>query len=231
MKITVLTLFENTIWPYLNSSIMLQAQKANLVQFEVVNWRNFCNDKHKTVDDMAYGGGGGMVLKAEPIINCLNFYKAPNSHVVLLSPEGEQFSQNCAKKLTKYEHLILLSGHYEGFDQRIYKYIDQIVSLGDFVLSGGELVALSVIDATVRLIKGVINDQSLICESFNDNLLDFPVYTRPYDLKGDKVPEVLLSGDHQKIESFRKEQQILKTAKYRPDLYKKYLENKNEKNK
>ncbi len=231
MKITVLTLFEQVVWPYLNASIMAQAQKAKLVEFEVINWRQYCKDKHQTVDDMAYGGGGGMVLKAEPIFKALKACRTPQSKVVLLSPEGQQFSQPMAQALTQTEHLILICGHYEGFDYRLYKHVDQIISLGDFVLSGGELVALSVIDATVRLIKGVINDQSLIHESFNNYLLDFPAYTRPYDLDGDKVPEILLSGDHKKIEAYRKEQQLLRTAQYRPDLYKQYLAKKDEKNK
>ena len=167
-----------------------------------------------------------MVIALPAIVDCIRDCKTKKSKVILLSPVGKTYNQQFAYKLAndkKYNHLIIICGHYEGFDERLVHYVDEIISIGDYILTGGEVAAMIIVDSTTRLVKNVINEQSLKSESFNNDLLDYPVYTKPHNFEGHKVPDILLSGNHQKIDEYRKAQQILKTKKYRKDLYKKYI--------
>lgn len=212
MQYDILTIFPHIFDSYLNESILKRAQKNKLIKINIHNFRNFAAGKHRTVDDKPYGGGPGMLLKVEPIYKCLKSIKRKkNSLVVLLTPKGKTFNQNMAKKFAKLDQLILISGRYEGFDERIRKYVDEQVSIGDYILTGGELPVMSIIDATARLLPGVLGDDSSSKdESFSKNLnfIEYPHYTRPENFKGTKVPKVLLSGNHKKIDAWR-----LKNAK------------------
>lgn len=220
MKITILTLFPEMVEPLINSSILKRAQEKKLVKFEIVNFREFSTNKHKTVDDTPYGGGSGMVLSVEPIYYALESLEKPN-HKILLSPQGTKFDQNKAKQLLEEQHLTFVCGHYEGFDERVLEFVDEEISLGDFVMTGGEIAALAMIDSIVRLIPGVIGSQeSFEKDSFYDGQLDYPQYTKPREFRGLEVPDVLLSGDHAKIEKWRQEMSKKKTLERRPDLIK-----------
>ena len=220
MKITILTLFPEMVEPLINSSILKRAQEKKLVKFEVVNFRDFSTNKHKTVDDTPYGGGSGMVLSVEPIYYALESLEKPN-YKILLSPQGKTFDQTKAKELLMEKHLTFICGHYEGFDERVIDFVDEEISLGDFVMTGGEIAAMAMIDSIVRLIPGVIGSQeSFEKDSFYDGLLDYPQYTKPREFKGLMVPDVLLSGDHAKIEQWRQEMSKKKTLERRPDLLK-----------
>lgn len=230
MKITILTLFDEFVRSYINTSIIKNAIKHNDVKIEVINFREFSKENNKSVDDYQYGGGPGMVLMLQPIVDAINSIKDKNSYKILLNPKGKILSNESINALLKQEHIILIAGHYEGVDERIQNFIDDNISIGDYVLTGGELPALVLLDTIVRKLPGVINQESLICESFNNNLLDYPVYTKPRIYNDYKVPEILLSGDHKKIDEYRKQQQIEITLKNRPDLYKKYLKSKENKN-
>lgn len=221
MKIAVITLFPEMFDAVLNSSMMWKAQKDKLVDFNIINLRDFGIGPRKQVDDTPYGGGAGMVLKPEPIYDAVESArkKLPSAKVALMTPRGEQFTQIFAKKLSKLDELILLCGHYEGFDERIMDLVDIEISVGDYVLTGGELPAMTVIDAVVRLVPGVLGDkQSAHDESFSQGLLEYPQYTKPQDFMGKKVPEVLLGGNHSKISVWRKAEAVKKTKKNRPDL-------------
>ena len=226
MKISVLTLFPDIINEYTNHSIIKIIKNNNLANIEVLNIRDYSLDKHRKVDDTIYGGGPGLVMSIEPIVNCLQEMKKENSRVVLLTPTGKKYTQELAKKFSKMAHLILICGHYEGIDERILNYIDLQLSIGDFVLTGGEAAALVVLDSVLRLLPGSINKDSLEVESFNDYLLDYPVYTKPEVFEGYAVPKVLLSGNHKEINEYRLRQREIKTKINRPDLYEKYLEKK-----
>lgn len=220
MKITVLTLFPEMIEPIINASILKRAKENNLIEFQIVNFREFSTNKHKTVDDTPYGGGSGMVLAVEPIYLALNSLDNP-THKILLTPQGKTFNQNKAKELLKEKHLVFVCGHYEGFDERVREYVDEELSLGDFVMTGGEIAAMAMIDAVVRMIPGVLGSQeSYEKDSFYNDVLDYPQYTKPREFNGLIVPEVLLSGDHAKIEKWRKEMQEIRTKERRPDLLK-----------
>lgn len=208
MKIDILTLFPDMFTGFLNESIIKRAIDKKLIEINLINFRDYTPDPHNKVDDTPFGGGPGMVLMIEPIYNALMDIKTDESHVILLSPSGVTFNQKKAKTLKKYKHLILICGHYEGFDDRIKSFIDEEISIGDFILTGGELPAMMISDAIIRLIPGVINSESLENESFETELLDYPVYTKPRSFKGLDVPEVLLSGDHKKIDEYRREEQI-----------------------
>ncbi len=221
MIIQILTLFPEMFQGFFQSSILKRAQEQKLVEFRLINFRDFTTDKHRMVDDIPYGGGSGMVLKPEPIYRGLQFIKEtePNPKTVLLTPQGEVFKQQTAKEFSQLEHLVLICGHYEGFDERIRSFVDQEISIGDFVLTGGEPAAMIISDALTRLIPGVLgSEDSAINDSFTGNLLDFPQYTRPAEFEGMKVPEVLLSGHHARIEAWRREQAVLRTALRRPEL-------------
>lgn len=226
MRITILTLFPSVINEYINSSIIKRAIDNDNCVIEVVNFRDFSENKHKKVDDYQFGGGGGMVLSLQPIVDAIKFYKKENSKVILLTPSGKKYESSFAKELSKEKHLIFIAGHYEGFDERLNNYIDDEISIGDYVLTGGELPALVIVDSIVRLIPNVISKESLISESFEDNLLDYPVYTKPIDFEGYKVPDVLIGGNHKSIEEFRYKSKLAKTKLNRYDLYKEHIKNK-----
>lgn len=220
MKITFLTLFPEIFPQILNSSILGRAQKKGLVEFEVVNIRDFGTGTHKTVDDSPFGGGVGMVLKPDVLAAAVSSVKTPASVVVLTSAGGEVYDQLKAKELSQVEHLILISGHYEGVDQRfIDLYVDQEISIGDYVLTGGELPSMVIADSITRLVKGVLEKEDATkFESFENELLEYPHYTRPAVFENLSVPEVLVSGDHKKIDQWRNDQAIIKTKKVRPDM-------------
>lgn len=218
MKIDILTLFPNMFTGFINESIIKRAINNNLVEINVHNIRDYSPFKNKQVDDYPFGGGPGMVLMCEPIFNAIESLRKENTKVIMLTPSGEVFNQKVATRLSKFEHIILLCGHYEGFDERIKTIVDMEISIGDYILTGGEIPAMAITDTIVRLIPGVINNESLDSESFNDNLLDYPVYTRPEVFRDMKVPEVLLSGHHANIEKYRKEEQLRITKERRKDL-------------
>ena len=227
MKIDIITLFPGMFAGPFNDSIVKIAKEKELVKIKIHNLRKWARDKHKTVDGRPYGGGKGMVFMIEPIFEALKAIapkaKAQKTKTILLSPQGKTFTQKKAKELAKLDHLVLIAGHYEGFDERIREnLIDEEISIGDYVLTGGELPTMTVIDAVVRLIPGVLDKEAKENESFSKkNLLDYPQYTRPSDFKGWEVPEILLSGNHAEIEKWRKKKSVEKTKKVRPDLIKK----------
>ena len=208
MKIDVLTLFPLMFDGFINESIIKRARDKGIVDINIHNIRDYSPFKNKQVDDYSYGGGAGMVLMCEPIFNAIEDLRRDDTVVIMLTPGGSRFKEDMAYSLSKYKHIILLCGHYEGFDERIKTIVDKEISIGDYVLTGGEVPAMVVMDATIRLIDGVINKESLESESFNDNKLDYPVYTKPREFRGMKVPDVLLSGHHEKINSWRDEQRI-----------------------
>lgn len=218
MKIDILTLFPKMIEEYFKESILHRAIKRNLVEVNLIDFRKFSKLSNQQVDDTPYGGGGGMVLRCEPIIEAIESVRKKETKVILMTPQGLPFHQKKAEELKKEKHIVLVCGHYEGFDERIRDYVDEEISIGDYVLTGGELPALVVTDSIVRLLDGVIKEQSYINESFQNNLLDYPTYTKPYDFRGKKVPDILLSGNHAKIALWRKEQQEKRTRKRRNDL-------------
>lgn len=206
MKIDILTLFPNMFYEFLNDSIIGRAREKGLVTINVHNIRDYSPFKNKQVDDYSYGGGAGMVLMCEPIFRAVRALKTNDSVVVMLTPSGEIFKESVALEFSKMKHVILLCGHYEGFDERIKTIVDRTLSIGEFVLTGGEVPAMAVVDAVTRLIPGVINEESLTSETFTDDLVDYPVYTKPAVFEGLEVPEVLLSGHHANIQKWREEQ-------------------------
>ena len=239
MKFTVMTLFPEMVLSGLNTSIIGRAVNAEIISIDAVNIRDYTNDKHRHVDDYPYGGGAGMVMMAEPIYCCYKDILDKRSQegsekkprVIYMTPQGKTFNQSMAKELAKEEELIFLCGHYEGVDERVLEEIvTDEVSVGDYVLSGGELPAMVMIDAISRMVPGVLtNEESGMNESFEGNLLEYPQYTRPEEWMGKKVPEVLLSGHHANLEKWRREKQIEKTLKVRPELLEKAELNKKEK--
>jgi len=220
----VVTTFPQMFDSILGESILKIAQEKKKIKVRCVQLRDFAQDKHKLTDDKPFGGGPGMVMKAEPFFHCVEELKkdSPNAHVVLLTPAGEPFKQKTAKSLTKKKHLIFLCGHYEGLDERVREHlVDEEISLGDFVLTGGEIPTMVVIDAVTRLLPGVLgNKESIKQESFQQGILDHPHYTRPREFRGHVVPEELMTGNHAKVEKWRKEQALKRTRKRRPDLLK-----------
>ncbi len=221
MKIDILTLFPEMFDGFLNESIIGRAIKDNRVIINVHNIRDYSKDPHKKVDDYGYGGGAGMVLMPEPIYDAVESLKDEDSYVILMTPQGVKYNQGEAKKLLNKKHLIIICGHYEGFDERIRPLADIEYSIGDFILTGGELASMVITDSVTRLIDGVINTESHENDSFENNLLDYPVYTHPYDFRGMKVPDVLISGHHENIDKWRKDMQIERTKERRPDLLEK----------
>lgn len=220
MRIDVLTLFPESIEGFLNESIIKRAINNKKVEINLINFRDYSPLNNNQVDDTPYGGGAGMVLRCEPIFNAINDIKTDDAYVIMLTPEGNKYNQTKAKELTSKKHIILLCGHYEGFDERIKTLVDEEISIGDYILTGGEIAAAAIIDSTVRLIDGVITKESLDSESFDDNLLDYPTYTKPAEYNGLKVPDVLISGNHELIKKWREEKRIEKTKEKRPDLMK-----------
>ena len=218
MKIDILTLFPEMFKPFLTESIIGRAVKDNLVTINIHNIRDYSKYPHKKVDDYGYGGGKGMVLMPQPIFDAVDDLKTPDSVVILMTPQGEKYSHKKAYSLSEFKHLILICGHYEGFDERIRSIVDMELSIGDYVLTGGELASMVITDSVVRLIDGVIMEESHLNESFNNNLLDYPVYTHPASFRGLDVPDVLLSGHHENIRKYRLEESIKRTKERRPDL-------------
>ena len=221
MKIDILTLFPHMFDGFLNESIIKRAIYDNKVFINVYDIREYSKDKHKKVDDYGYGGGQGMVLMPQPIFDAVDDLKTAESKVILLTPQGKTYNQRIAYDLTLEKHLIIICGHYEGFDERIRTLADIELSIGDYVLTGGELASMVITDSVVRLLDGVINKDSHIYDSFHDNLLDYPVYTKPANFRGMEVPNVLLSGHHEKINEWRMQEQIKRTKERRPDLLEK----------
>ena len=220
MKFSVLTLFPE-MFDCLKQSIIGRAEEKNLIHINVINMRVFSKDKHKKVDDTPYGGGAGMVIKPDIVYDSFNSIKDKKAKVIYLSPQGNVLNQKKVESLSKEEHLILLCGHYEGIDQRVLEEIvDEEISIGDYVLTGGELPAMVVIDSVSRYIEGVLDAESIKEESFSNNLLEYPQYTRPEIFLNKKVPEVLLSGHHENIRKWRRKESLKNTYKKRPDLLK-----------
>ncbi|MBE6044108.1 MULTISPECIES: tRNA (guanosine(37)-N1)-methyltransferase TrmD [Clostridium] len=230
MRIDILTLFPE-MFQVLNYSIIGRAIKNNIININTHNIREYSTNKHKKVDDYPYGGGAGMVMTPQPIVDAIKSIKKLNKgKVIFLGPRGKTFNQEMAKKLSQEDEIIFLCGHYEGIDERIYKYIDEEISLGDFVLTGGEMACIPIVDSICRLIPGVLSSsESFIEESFYNGLLEYPQYTRPECFEGEKVPEVLLSGHHQNIRKWRRKQSLILTKKLRPDLFNKISLSKEDK--
>ena len=220
MKITILSLFPNMFEGFLAESIIKRAIQNEKVEVKIINFRDYSVYNNKQVDDTPYGGGAGMVLMCDPIFRCLDEIRTPKSHIIILSPEGSIYNEKKARELSKYEDIILICGHYEGFDERIKTLADEIISVGDFVLTGGEIPAMLITDSIIRLLPGAITNESLESESFNENLLDYPVYTKPAVYRDMNVPDILLSGDHKKIDDYRESERIRLTKEKRPDLLK-----------
>ena len=223
MRVDVLTLFPEMFGGVFGSSILGKAREKGIVSLEAVNFREYANNKHNTVDDYPYGGGGGMVLKAEPVfsaVEALKLNEADAPRIILMCPQGETFTQSKAEELAKEQHLVFICGHYEGYDERIREHlVTDELSIGDYVLTGGEIPAMAVIDSIVRLLPGVLgNESSAITDSYSTGLLEYPHYTRPVDFRGWKVPDVLTSGHHANIEAWRRQQSLLRTMRRRPDL-------------
>ncbi|MCR4398389.1 MAG: tRNA (guanosine(37)-N1)-methyltransferase TrmD [Firmicutes bacterium] len=222
MKIDILTIFPEMFFGPLSASILGRAAQAGVLRFEVINIRDYAEGKHKVTDDYPYGGGTGMVMKPEPVYAALDsiIARAPERPwIVLMTPQGDVFNQRVARDLSKKGHLVIVCGHYEGVDERIRFAVDQEISIGDYVLTGGEIPALAVIDAVSRLVPGVLGDEaSALTDSFADGILEGPQYTRPREFRGMEVPEVLLSGDHERVRLWRRREALKRTLTRRPDL-------------
>lgn len=221
MKIDILTLFPDMFSKIFEESILKRAQEKGLVEIRIINFRDYSKDPHQKVDDTPYGGGAGMVLTCQPIFDCIESIKTDDSKVIMLTPDGICYNQKVAYSLASEKHLILLCGHYEGFDERIRSICDYEISIGDYVLTGGELPAMVLADSIIRLLPDVIETESHEQDSFNNQLLDYPTYTKPRIFRDMEVPEVLLSGDHKKIDEFRKQMSYNRTVERRPDLLEK----------
>lgn len=222
LRCEVISVFPDVFDPYLGVSIMGRARRAGLLDFEAYDLRDWTHDRHRTVDDAPFGGGQGMLMKPAPIFEAVDDISMRGEvapHVVFFSPCGTKFDEACAERLARMERIIFVCGRYEGIDERAYALADEVISMGDYVLTGGELAALSVIDATVRLLPGALgDDMSAVDESFSDGLLEYAQYTRPAEYRGMCVPDVLLSGDHARIAQWRRRNAVERTAAWRPDL-------------
>lgn len=219
VRFDILTLFPEMIEGMLNQSILKRAIEKKIIEVNIINFRDFSTNKHSTVDDYAYGGGAGMLISVEPIH--LAMKTIPNidkAYKILTSPSGNVYNQNKAEKLSKLDHIVIVCGHYEGIDNRILDYIDEEISIGDYVLTGGEIPACAIIDSIARLVPGVISDESIVGESFTMGLLEYPQYTRPYEYDGKKVPDMLVSGHHANIKKWQRYQSLKKTYEVRPEL-------------
>lgn len=218
MKISILTMCPKLFRYFEDAPIISRSVKVGRLELEIIDFRDYTEGSFRKIDDSPYGGGRGMVIRCQPVVDALEDIRTPDSHVVLLSPKGQKYDQQKARVYASYEHLILICGHYEGFDARIFSYADEIISIGDYVLTGGELAAQIIADSVTRLLDGSLKEGSADDESFENGLLEYPQYTRPADFRGDKVPDILLSGDHEAIRAWRAQQTLEWTRKYRPDL-------------
>ena len=207
---------------FLTNSIIKRAISKKAVEVEIDDIRKYTKDRYHRVDSAPVGGGAGLIMKCQPIIDAINTHKTNNSYVIHLSPKGKTYSQAKAKELSNQKDIILLCGHYEGIDERVNKYVDEEISIGDYVLTGGELGAMIISDSIIRLLDGAISKESIEEESFDDNLLEYPQYTEPYDFNGDKIPDILYSGNHTAIKKWRRKQALNLTKDKRPDLFEKH---------
>lgn len=223
MIIDVITIFPEMFTGIINSSIIKRTIEKELIKINVHDFRNFTTNKHKKVDDTIYGGGAGMLIQCQPVIDTLKSIDGyQNAYKIITSAQGNTFNQDKAKQLSNIEHLIIICGHYEGIDNRVLNYVDEEISIGDYILTGGEIPALVIMDSIIRLLPEAITDMSIIDESFETGLLEYPQYTKPYEYDGYKVPDVLISGNHEEIRKYRKFESIKKTYIKRPDLLEKY---------
>ena len=222
MKITILTLFPEMFEGFLTNSIIKRAIGKGVVTVNIVNIRDYTKDKYGRVDTPPIGGGAGLVMKCQPIVDALKDVCTSDSIKIMLSPRGKQFNQEMAVSLSEDKDLVLLCGHYEGIDERVNDYVDELVSIGDYVLTGGEIGAMAIADAVIRLLDGAITDVSLEEESFNDNLLEYPQYTEPKEFEGKKVPDILYTGNHTAIEKYRRKESLRLTREHRPDMFNKH---------
>lgn len=218
MKITILTICPEQFGDFMRTPLIARSMTSGLLDLRVVDIRDFAPGSFRDVDDSPYGGGAGMILRCQPVLDALESVRTPESRVLIMAPVGGQYTQTDAHRLAAERHLIIICGHYEGMDARIYSHADEIISIGDYILTGGEIPAMVIVDSVMRLVKGSMKEESTAEESFENGLLEYPQYTRPADYKGQKVPEVLLSGDHEAIRQWRKEQSVLLTRKHRPDM-------------
>jgi len=229
MKITILTLFPEMFDGFMTNSIIKRAISKGIVEIKIVNIRDYTKDKYHRVDSAPVGGGAGLIMKCQPIIDALNDNKGKSSKTIMLSPRGNTYNQAKARELSKLDDIILLCGHYEGIDERVNKYVDEQISIGDYILTGGELGSMIISDSIIRLLDGAIAEESISVESFDDDLLEYPQYTEPYDYNGDKIPDILYSGNHQAIDKWRKKKSLLLTKEHRPDMFNKHILTKQEK--
>ncbi len=220
MKITILTICPEQFGDFQKTPLISRAVNAGLLELSIIDIRDYAPGSFRHVDDSPYGGGAGMILRCQPVLDALEAVRTPLSHVAILAPIGKPYVQADAHRLAAMEELVLICGHYEGMDARIYPYADEILSIGDYVLTGGELPAMVICDSLMRLVEGSMKKESTVEESFEEGLLEYPQYTRPADYKGQKVPEVLLSGDHEAIRKWRQEEALRVTKERRPDLLK-----------
>ncbi len=221
MKISILTLFPEMFEGFTSNSIIKRAIGKGLVEIELVNIRDFTKDKYNRTDTPPVGGGAGLVQKAQPIVDALSSVKTPTSYSIIMSPRGKTYCQADAKRFSKLDHLIIVCGHYEGIDERVNSYCNESISIGDYILTGGEIPAMGISDSVIRLLDGAISSSSLEDESFNSDLLEYPQYTEPYDFNGEKIPAILYCGNHQAINKWRRKQSLYLTRKHRPDLFSK----------
>ncbi len=222
MKITILTLFPEMFDGFLTNSIIKRAIGKNVVEVKIVNIRDYTEDKYGRVDTPPIGGGAGLIMKCQPIVDALRDVSTSSSKKIMLSPRGIQFSQEFAGNLAKLDDIVLLCGHYEGIDERVNDYVDELVSIGDYILTGGEIGAMVIADAVIRLLDGAISKESLNDESFNGGLIEYPQYTEPKDFEGKKVPDILYTGNHTAIDKYRRKESLRLTRKHRPDLFEKH---------
>lgn len=221
MKVDIITIFPELFENFTNTSIIKKAIDNKSLNLNLVNLRDFSKNKQKQVDDTPYGGGAGMILMFPPLYDAVNSLKRKNSKTIILTPQGKTYNQEIAKKLAKEKHLIIICGRYEGFDERVFSLVDEQISIGDYILMGGEIPAMVILESLTRIIPGVIENESVQTDSFENNLLKYPQYTKPREYQGLVVPDVLLSGDHLKIKTWREQESFKNTLEKRPDLIKK----------
>ena len=229
MNITILTLFPEMFDGFQTNSIMKRALGKGVATIKVVNIRDYTKDKYGRTDTPPIGGGAGLIEKCQPIVDALRANRQENSHVILMSPRGKTYNEPMAKRFATLDDLIIICGHYEGIDERVNAYCDELVSIGDYVLTGGEIPAMAISDSIIRLLDGAITADSLTDESFNDNLLEYPQYTEPYEFEGQRVPDILYSGNHTAIDKWRRKQSLLLTREHRPDIFEKVALSKQDK--
>ncbi len=222
MRINILTLFPEMFDGFLTNSIIKRALAKKVVEIKIINIRDFTIDKYHRVDTPPIGGGAGLIMKCQPIVDALKSIETPHSYKILMSPKGKQFNQQFAVNFAKLEDLTIVCGHYEGVDERVSNYVDEEISIGDYVLTGGEIGAMAISDAVIRLLDGAITDASLDEETFTDSLLEYPQYTEPKEFDGHVVPDILYTGNHEAIEKYRRKESLRLTRKYRPDLFEKH---------